>query len=144
MKRSPLSALTITGLLALFLVVTALPALANNESSTPQGWVAPVSAQKIQNPLPASNSVIKTGKKIFAQQCAVCHGASGRGDGPTAQYLGKKLPDFSSPEFTHQTDGEIFWKMSNGNAPMPTFKEILTEEQRWQLVNFIRTFASDK
>jgi mono/diheme cytochrome c family protein len=39
------------------------------------------------------------------------------------------------------TDGEIFWKMTEGRKPMPSFKKQLTDEQRWQLVNFLRTFA---
>jgi len=39
------------------------------------------------------------------------------------------------------TDGELFWKISEGRRPMPEFKKRLTEEQRWQLVNYVRTFA---
>ena len=39
------------------------------------------------------------------------------------------------------SDGELFWKMTNGRKPMPSFKIRLSEEQRWELVNLIRAFA---
>ena len=115
-----------------------------SETSSSNRWIAPSTAKSITNPLTATPDVISAGRAIFVQQCAVCHGNSGKGDGPTAQYLGKKLPDFTSTEFSQQTDGEIFWKISNGNAPMPTFKDVLTEQQRWEVVNYLRTFASHK
>ncbi len=111
-------------------------------TASSNGWKAPETAKSIKNPFKGDPKVIEAGKKLFAQQCATCHGNSGKGDGPAGKYLGKKLPDFTSETFQQQTDGEIFWKISNGNAPMPTFKEILTEEQRWQVVNFIRTLSS--
>jgi mono/diheme cytochrome c family protein len=41
----------------------------------------------------------------------------------------------------HQSDGAIFWKMSEGNTPMPAFQETFTEEQRWQVVHYVRTLA---
>jgi mono/diheme cytochrome c family protein len=40
------------------------------------------------------------------------------------------------------TDGEIFWKITEGRRPMPSFKKELTDEQRWQLVNFLRRLAN--
>ena len=133
--------------LAVLMLVTFMVAVSfANEGSnvTDSGWVAPAEAKNVQNPVEATKSNIEKGKTIFAQQCAVCHGKSGKGDGPSAQYLGKPLPDFTGTKFSKQTDGEIFWKLSNGNAPMPTFKSILPEEQRWTMVNYLRTFAKKK
>ncbi len=119
-------------------------AFAKNESGTSSTnrWLAPPTAKSISNPLTVTPEVVKAGKKIFAQQCVVCHGQSGKGDGPTAQFLGKKVANLTSPQVQSQTDGELFWKISNGNAPMPGFKTILSDEQRWQVITYIRQLAS--
>lgn len=105
-------------------------------------WLAPEAAQEVENPLSEEESAISAGKKIFEQQCFVCHGTSGKGDGPAAKALKNKLPDFTDPSMPDQTDGELFWKISQGNAPMPKFESVLPEEQRWQLVSYIRSFAA--
>lgn len=131
--------------LTILMVFTLMVAVSfANEGSdvTDSGWVAPPEAKNVQNPVEATKNNIEKGKTIFGQQCAVCHGQSGKGDGPSAQYLGKPLPDFTAAKFSQQADGEIFWKLTNGNAPMPTFKGILSEEQRWQIIDYMRTFAS--
>lgn len=130
-------------LLFIGIFLAAGPALGKNESSSAANhWTAPASAKEIQNPLKSNADAVAAGEKLFKQQCATCHGNTGKGDGPAGKYLGKKLPDFSSSDFAGQSDGEIFWKITNGNSPMPTFSTMLTEQQRWQVVNFIRTFAS--
>jgi mono/diheme cytochrome c family protein len=127
---------------ALIVLVMTVGNIFANGKNAESNWKAPDTAKTIQNPFKGDAKAIELGKKIFAQQCATCHGSGGKGDGPAGKYLGKKLPDFTSEVFAQQTDGEIFWKVTNGNAPMPTFKEILTEEQRWQVVNYIRTLSS--
>ncbi len=127
----------------LFLTVAINTVIAKNGSNTQNDhWRAPVTAKDLQNPLQNNQKAAEVGEAIFKQQCATCHGTSGKGDGPAGKYLGKKLPDFTSASFSEQTDGEIFWKISNGNAPMPAFKAMLSEDQRWQVLNYIRTFAS--
>lgn len=138
---------TIFSLVTLFLTFVLLQmgsifAKGSSTGASSSGWTAPPAAKNIQNPLKDHATAIEAGKKIFAQQCATCHGNSGKGDGPAGKYLGKKLPDFSSETFAQQSDGEIFWKISNGNAPMPAFQKMLSEEQRWQVISYIRTFAS--
>ena len=110
----------------------------------PNKWTAPDSTRNIKNPIGLTKPVVSQGKKIFTQQCAACHGNSGKGDGPAAKYLGTKLPDFTDPSMWDQTDGELFWKISNGKGTMPTFKGVLTEEQRWQVVNYIRSLSPRK
>ncbi len=53
-----------------------------------------------------------------------------------------KPADFTDPHMIGEMpEGEIFWKISEGRRPMPSFKKQLTEEQRWQLVNYLRTLA---
>jgi hypothetical protein len=67
-----------------------------------------------------------------------CHGASGRGDGVASVALQPKPTDWSSPAVQSDTDGELFWKITNGRGAMPAWKQ-LPEAERWQIVNYIRT-----
>src|SRR5680860_599103 len=106
-------------------------------------WVAPNTAKTIENPLKGSPDEINEGKKIFTQMCAICHGAKGKGDGIAAAALNPKPANYTSKTVQDQTDGELFWKITNGNAPtaaMAAYKDVLTETQRWQMVSYIRTF----
>lgn len=107
---------------------------------TQEKWKAPASANKITNPLKDDVAAAKNGKKIYAQLCAVCHGLKGKGDGIAAASLNPKPANFNNAEIQKQTDGAIFWKITNGRTPMASYKESLGETQRWQLVNYIRTF----
>ena len=81
---------------------------------------------------------------IFHENCAPCHGDKGAGDGELAQYMKKVKPsNLADPAMMNEmTDGEIFWKMSEGRPPMPSWKDELTEIQRWQLVSYLRTLAT--
>ena len=104
-------------------------------------WTAPPETKSLENPFTVTGEASESAKTLFTQQCSTCHGTSGKGDGPAGQYLGKPLPDFTSAVFQAQTTGEIFWKVTNGKAPMPTFADILSDEQRWLVVEYIRTFS---
>lgn len=104
-------------------------------------WTAPDSTCMVRNPVELTETNVALGKRIYAQQCAACHGNSGKGDGPAAKFLGKQLPNFAHHAMRDQTDGELFWKITHGNPPMPTFKDILTEEEQWQVINYIRSFS---
>jgi mono/diheme cytochrome c family protein len=109
-----------------------------------QDWVAPADASKIANPVAADATAIATGKALFTTICFVCHGDEGKGDGINAPSLERQPADLSSADVQKQTDGALFWKISEGNPPMLTFKDVLSEEQRWQLVHFLRTLAADR
>ncbi|MDP1725288.1 MAG: cytochrome c [Bacteroidota bacterium] len=111
---------------------------------TEKGWVAPPDADKVSNPLMRSAISATEGKKIYMQICVVCHGDKGKGDGIGGLALNPRPANFSSQKVQVQTDGAIFWKITEGRPPMASYKTILTETQRWQLVNFIRTFNSLK
>jgi mono/diheme cytochrome c family protein len=95
----------------------------------------------MKNPTDAKNAEnITVGKTLFAKHCASCHGKKGLGDGSKAPELKGDLGDFSSAEFQKQTDGELFYKMIDGRDDMPAFvKKIASEEDRWLIVNFVRT-----
>ncbi len=102
-------------------------------------WVAPASADKIENPVKGDEGAIKEGKILFKQMCSICHGDKGKGDGIAGAALTPKPTNFTTEKMQGQTDGAIYWKMTEGRAPMAAYKDILKEEQRWQLVNYIRT-----
>ena len=102
-------------------------------------WIAPESAKKLVNPLKADELTIAEGKKIYAKECQSCHGKRGEGDGPGSANLNTQMKSFTEAEFKKQSDGEIFWKATEGRGEMPAGKKKLSETQRWQTVLFMRT-----
>ncbi len=103
-------------------------------------WIAPETAKNLVNPLKGNSAAILEGKKLFTQLCAVCHGDKGKGDGVGGATLNPKPRNFTLDKTQNQADGEFFWKMSEGRPPMASYKTILSTTQRWQLVNYLRTF----
>jgi mono/diheme cytochrome c family protein len=104
-------------------------------------WKAPATADVNKNPLKGNASSAAQGKITYTTYCAACHGSKGKGDGVAASGLQKPPADHTSKAIQSQSDGAIFWKMSEGHNPMPAYKGMLSENQRWQLVCFIRTLA---
>jgi len=102
-------------------------------------WKAPESADALKNPYKGNAAETAKGKTLYLQLCAACHGNSGKGDGAAAVALNPRPADHTSSKVQNQSDGALFWKMTNGNPPMAPYKDVLTEDQRWDLVNFIRT-----
>jgi mono/diheme cytochrome c family protein len=109
------------------------------QSTTP--WVVPKDADNVKNPLAGNTSVLPEAKALYVANCAPCHGEKGRGDGPAAAGLNPKPADHSSVAVQSESDGALFWKMSEGRAPMPAYKKIFSDQQRWELINYIRTLA---
>ncbi len=106
----------------------------------PVVWVAPADAKTVKNPSAGSAESIATGKDLYAKSCKSCHGVKGLGDGPKAATLDVSCNDFTTKEFKAQTDGEIFYKLSNGKDKMPAYKKsIPSDSDRWALVNYIKT-----
>ncbi len=104
-------------------------------------WTAPASAAKVTNPVASDSKSIDAGKIIYKNKCYDCHGKKGKGDGPKSGDLDKNPQDFTKEDFKKQTDGDLFWKISEGKKPMPAFKNELTKEQRWQVINYVRTLG---
>src|SRR5207244_554960 len=91
-------------------------------------WSAPATAISRQNPLASKPETASGGRKLFLRHCAECHGGDGMG------IEKKHSADLQLPCIQGQSDGELFWKMTNGNAGkgMPSFSK-LPELQRWQI-----------
>lgn len=104
-------------------------------------WKAPARASRKKNPVPADEKSITAGKAVYVRDCLSCHGKEGKGDGPAAKDLPKKSGDLSDPKMWEETDGALFWKISEGKAPMTGYEKLLSEEDRWHVVNYLRTLA---
>lgn len=104
-------------------------------------WEIPEKYQKMINPIdPDEDKVI--GKSLYRKHCKSCHGKEGYGDGSKADEVEGELGDFSSEEFQAQTDGALFYKSTFGRDDMPDYtKKMPDDEDRWLIVNYMRTLA---
>lgn len=103
-------------------------------------WKVPEAEAKKKSTVKDDDATIKAGKDIWAQQCKSCHGVKGLGDGAKAEKLEITPGDFSSKETQDLSDGGLYWKITDGRKPMPSFKEKLSDTERWQVVAYMRTF----
>jgi putative copper resistance protein D len=93
---------------------------------------------------PYSAASIHRGAALYAENCALCHGASGRGDGPAAAGLRIRPADLTEPHLFAHSPGDLFWWVSQGrdDGAMPGFAGVLTPSQRWNAINFVRARAA--
>lgn len=106
---------------------------------------APESYTKLTNPLADNPEAAASGKTIFETQCASCHGLQGRGDGAAAAALKPQPANLADRKMLDSlSDGYLFWRVSEGgamapfNSGMPAWKATLSEEQRWQVISYLR------
>jgi len=107
-------------------------------------WNVPEAEKGKKNLYASDVSSIARGKKTYKLECFRCHGKEGKGDGTSADLLDKQPADLTADKVQNQTDGELFWKISEGRKPMPLAKRTLTDDQRWDIINYIRTFRNKK
>jgi len=109
-------------------------------SLQPKPWPVPDEAAKKPNPVKSSSTSISAGKSLWNQHCSSCHGKTGMGDGSKAAQLKTQPDDLGAATLQSQSDGSIFYKISEGRSDMPGFKKKLPDANDiWDLVNFIRT-----
>ena len=112
-------------------------------------WELPADADKTKNPVPTSEESIAKGKELYLERtkgnCVFCHGETGAGNEANFPRLRRKPADLTNKErMSAMTDGEVFWKITKGiNGIMPSMEKRLTEEERWNVVNYIRTLAKE-
>jgi mono/diheme cytochrome c family protein len=129
----------------MFVLVLAIVAVAIAYSAfnnAPWSWPVPEEAKHLKNPLQPTVPALKSAREVYADKCAHCHGDTGKGDGRDASRYDPAPMDFTDAKrMSEATDGELFYKISEGKKPMPVFKNKLTEDQRWELVLLIRSFT---
>ncbi len=104
-------------------------------------WVVPEKFKKVKNPIKADAASIAAGRIVFFKECLTCHGETGIGDGPQAKDLEIQVGNLRY-DIANQVDGELYFKISKGNKPMPEFIKTLKPAQRWNVINFIRTLQA--
>jgi mono/diheme cytochrome c family protein len=115
---------------------------ARNHAAMMGGVPAPYA--NLRNPLPVTAATVDRGAKVYADNCASCHGASGYGDGPAASNLNPRPANLAwlSRMPMSRWDSFMFWTVSEGGAPvgsaMPSFKDSLSEADRWAVIGYIQ------
>jgi mono/diheme cytochrome c family protein len=151
------------GALMLLAVFTVIQSLARNSYSSSGSqeakpapdfsknkWEIPADADKTKNPVEASDESIAKGKELYLTRkgnCVFCHGETGAGNEANLAKLRRKPADLTdASRLPKLSDGELYWKITKGiTGIMPSYDDPkLTAEERWQLVNYIRTLAHEK
>jgi mono/diheme cytochrome c family protein len=128
------------GIVALLVILAAFLLIGINAA---RNWNATAAARRLKNPVPPTDAAIAAGKQIYGQHCRSCHGEKGDGRGEKAAELSVAPGDFTdAAAMRRRTDGELFWQITRGRLPMPAFEDKLSGEERWQTVDYIRTFAA--
>jgi len=125
----------------LLLVFTGLQLLPQLQAQS-SDWQAPAWADTLVNTHSRAADIAE-GKALFNAICFVCHGKSGLGDGINAASLARKPANLTSEAVQQQSDGALFWKITEGNPPMLSFKNTLSEAQRWKVISYVRTLRAE-
>ncbi len=104
-------------------------------------WVVPAADKAKKNPVASTAESIGKGKNLYNTHCKSCHGDPGKNNGLP---LNPKPTDPASEQYQKNTDGEIFYKITNGRGAMPAFKATLPEQDRWHIINFVRSLSKKK
>ena len=107
-------------------------------------WDTPAWTDTLRNPYLGSAAITDTGKVIYNTYCTVCHGNKGKGDGVAAAGLSVRPADHTADNVQLQKDGSLYYELTNGHPPMPPFKAVLTDKQRWACINYIRVLGAKK
>jgi mono/diheme cytochrome c family protein len=101
--------------------------------------------RSLRNPIAPSSAALAQGQGLYESRgCAECHGIAGRGDGLLGRALNPRPADFRVHMAAGHTDGELFDWIANGvqGTAMPPYRDTLSEQERWYLITYIRSFAA--
>jgi mono/diheme cytochrome c family protein len=104
-------------------------------------WVSPAPSAAKKNPIAPTHESLAAGQKIYSKTCTMCHGKGGDADGPAVIELNIHPAKLSDPQLATESDGSLFWKITTGKKPMPAYGKRLSETDRWNLVNYVRTLS---
>ena len=103
-------------------------------------WVVPANYKSMKNPIAMSDASTLAGQTLYNKTCTPCHGKTGLGDGVKVKSLKTNPGNFSKDEFQSQTDGEHFYKTKIGRGEMTKYEGKLSDDDIWNIVNYMRTF----
>jgi len=110
-------------------------------TTEPPPWIVSSRYAGKQNPLPRTDASIAAGAKVYTAQCVACHGKTGAGDGIRSGELDPRPHDLSDPRMWLLSDGELFYMVRKGRRPMAAFDKVLSDDEIWHAVNYIRSLA---
>ena len=90
------------------------------------------------NPIPRSPASLARGRQMYETHCQVCHGESGRGDGPVGVKFVPQPMELNFDYVQLQPDGQLYYTISHGSIAMPFYRQAIVPEDRWHLINFIK------
>jgi mono/diheme cytochrome c family protein len=93
---------------------------------------------ELRNPYRATAQTLEEGKGLFETYCAVCHGQSGKGDGPIADKI-PHPPSYLSERVLRFQPGQIFHVITKGAKKMPSYATQLSASERWKVVTYVHT-----
>jgi mono/diheme cytochrome c family protein len=131
-------------ILFLILISMLIPAACSSSGSssntTESATAAPVPTEYAGLTNPLGEDAAAQGAQIFRTNCEMCHGPQGHGDGPAGQALEPRPRNLAELQ-KNSGDDFLFWRIREGKpgTPMVAWKGILTDEQIWQAISFIRT-----
>ena len=141
MKKSNRLALYIgAGLVGLLISASAV-----NAQEKPKGkpWAAPAEEASKKGPK-VTPDILKAGKELYNTNCKSCHGVKGKGDGEKAAKIEISCGDFTAADFNNESEGAQYYKITEGRKPMPSFKEKMSDAERWNVVAYIRSLKDAK
>jgi mono/diheme cytochrome c family protein len=125
--------------LALVLFALILAACGGSKANA-VGTLAPMPAEYAGKTNPLGADAVAVGAEVFKTNCEACHGPQGHGDGPASAALDPRPKNLAELQKT-AADDYFFWRINTGKegTAMVAWKGVLTDEQVWQVVSFIRT-----
>jgi mono/diheme cytochrome c family protein len=102
-------------------------------------FAAKDAAAALPNPVAATAESIARGKYLFELNCLVCHGPDGRGKGQVGQLFDPSPADLNEAYTQDQADGQLFFTLTRGRVAMPAYRDALTHQERWDVINYVKT-----
>ena len=96
-------------------------------------------AAAIRNPVPATPESVARGAYLYQINCVVCHGKEGRGDGPVGRKFDPSPVDLNKDYTQSQADGQIYFTLTRGRVAMPFYRDALSQQERWDVINYLRS-----
>ncbi len=104
-----------------------------------QEWIVPDDKKGKLSTFQFDDNTRKAGEKLYSVNCMSCHGAPGKGN---FLKMVPPPPDPATDMIQKNSDGELFYKLTNGRGQMPSFKNALSSDEIWHVISFVRSFNS--